>query len=116
MIIAAGHNQISATEEALVARYHGYVALAVPPDCELDRSGAERFSYSELEAARLKNSVYAPDTLYRWGDYERSKNDSRALAEFYEDVRNGLLGFFENELKRCSPPGRPPREILSRTS
>jgi len=114
LIIAAGPNQHSPTEEALSARYRDYVALAVPPDCELSRSGPERFSHSELEAARLENSVYAPDTVYRWGAYERSKNDSRVLTEYYKGVQGRLLGFFENELKKCSPSSPLPLEVLSR--
>jgi hypothetical protein len=114
LIIAAGPNQLSPTEEALNARYRDCVALAVPPDCELSRSGPERFSPCELKAAHLENSVYAPDKLYRWGDYERSRNDSRDLAEFYNDVRGRLLGFFENELKKCNPVAHASLEVLSR--
>jgi len=103
LVIAAGRNQFSPTEKAVRARYSDNVALAIPPDCELSRSDAWRFSHSDLEAAHLGNAVYAPDALYRWDDYVRSKEDSRKVSEYYKEAENRLRGFFENALKKRNP-------------
>ncbi len=114
LVIAAGRDELSPIEAAVRARYDT-VALTVPPDLPGSAFGRrdELLKHDDLQLAQLGDVVRGPEEQYRWNAYTASKEEAELVSACYEPVQNVVLGFFENELKKCQGD-KPPWEVMRR--
>ena len=93
--------------QGVITQNDGEVVLAIPPDLSVDSDGASSglevsmIRPFELEGSHLDDTVASKaGQLYTWSDYARSKEESKVVVGYCQEVWEALGDTVERELRK----------------